>query len=152
MAGYPYTSYQFIYNDPKVQFANTLPMSNINSYFASTISPYVDVARFDTSRHITLASTSSDGFNYANYNSEFNMQKSLLENMHALSFNDTSNIQHYTHTLTVQQIQKSVNMYQGQTNMVSSANYYGTPHTSNFTIFNKVFHLFIHRREIHNNM
>jgi hypothetical protein len=61
------------------------------------------------------------------------MQKPLLENMHALSFNDTSNIQHYTHTPTVQQVQKSVNKYQGQTNMVSSANYYGTPHTSNFT-------------------
>jgi hypothetical protein len=50
-----------------------------------------------------------------------------------MSFNDTSNIQHYTHTPTVQQVQKSVNMYQGQTNMVSSDNYYGTPHTSNFT-------------------
>jgi hypothetical protein len=80
-----------------------------------------------------LASTRSDGFNYANYNSEFNMQKPLLENMHALSFNDTSNIQHYTHTPTVQQVQKLVNMYQSKTNMVSSASYYGTPHTSNFT-------------------
>jgi hypothetical protein len=48
MAGYPYTSHQFIYNEPKVQFANTLPMSNVNSYFASTMYPYVDVARFDT--------------------------------------------------------------------------------------------------------
>jgi hypothetical protein len=45
----------------------------------------------------------------------------------------TRNVQHYTHTPTVQQVQKSVNMYQGQTNMVSSADYYGTPHTSNFT-------------------
>jgi hypothetical protein len=53
--------------------------------------------------------------------------------MHALNFNDTSNIQHYTHTPAVQHVQKSVNMYQGQTNMVSSANYYGTPRTSNFT-------------------
>jgi hypothetical protein len=53
--------------------------------------------------------------------------------VHALSFNDTSNIQHYTHTPTMQQVQKSVNMYQGQTNMVSSANYYGIPNTSNFT-------------------
>jgi hypothetical protein len=133
MAGYPYTSHHFIYNEPKVQFANTLSISNVNSYFASTINPYVDVARFDTSRHITSASTCSDGFNYANYNYKFNMQKPLLENMHALSFNDTSNIQHYTHTPTVQQVQNSINMYQGQTNMVSSANYYGTPHTSNFT-------------------
>jgi hypothetical protein len=108
-------------------------MSNVNSYFLNTINPYVDVARYDTSRHITWASTCSDDFNYANYNSEFNMQKPLLENMPALSFNDTSNIQHYTHIPTVQQVQKSVNMYQGQTNMVSSANYYGTPHTSNFT-------------------
>jgi hypothetical protein len=133
MAGYPYTSHQFIYNEPKVQFANTLPMSNVNSYFASTINPHVDVARFDNSRHIASASTYLDGVNYANYNSEFYIQKTLSNNMHALSFNDTSNIQHYTHTPTVQQVQKSVNMYQGQTKMVSSANYYETPHTSNFT-------------------
>jgi hypothetical protein len=110
-----------------------MPISNVNSYFASTINPYVDVARFDTSRHITSASNCSDDFNYANYNSEFNMKKPLLENMHTLSFNVTSNIEYYTHTPTVQQVQKSVDMYQGQTNMVSSANYYGTPHTSNFT-------------------
>jgi hypothetical protein len=43
MVGYPSTSHQFIYNEPKVQFANTLPMSNVNSYFASTMNPYVDV-------------------------------------------------------------------------------------------------------------
>jgi hypothetical protein len=133
MAGYPYTSHQFIYNEPKVQFANTLPMSNVSNYFASTINPHVDVERFDNTRHIASASTYSDGVNYANYNSEFYIQKPLSNNMHALSFNDTSNIQHYTHTPTVQQVQKSVNMYQGQTNMVSSADYYGTPHTSNFT-------------------
>jgi hypothetical protein len=103
--------------------------------FASTINPYFDVARFDNSRHIASAST-SDGVNYATYNSEFYIQKPLSNNMHALSFNDTSNIQHYTHTPTVQQVQKSVNMYQGQTNMVSSANSYGTPHNaSNFTNF-----------------
>jgi hypothetical protein len=134
MAGYPYTSHQFSYNEPKVQFANTLPMSNVNSYFASTMNPYVDVARFDTCKHITSASTCSDGFSYANYNSEFNMQKPL-SNMHALNFNDTSNIQHYTHTPAVQQVQKLVNMYQGQTNMVSLANSYGTPHASNSTNF-----------------
>jgi hypothetical protein len=133
MAGYPYTSHQFICNEPKVQFANALPMSNVNGYFASTINPYVDVARFDNSRHIASASTYLDGVNYANYNSEFYIQKPLSNNMHALSFNDTSNIQHFTHTPTVQQVQTSVNMYQRQTTMVSSANYYGTPHTSNFT-------------------
>jgi hypothetical protein len=107
-------------------------LANVNSYFASTINPHVDVARFDNSRHIASAST-SDGVNYATCNSEFYIQKPLSNNMHALSFNDTSNIQHYTHTPIVQQVQKSVNMYQGQTNMVSSANYYRTPHTSNFT-------------------
>jgi hypothetical protein len=32
--------------------------------------------------------------NYVNYDSEFNMQKPLLNNIHALNFNDTSNIQH----------------------------------------------------------
>jgi hypothetical protein len=89
MAGYPYTSHQFIYNEPKVQFANTMPIPNANSYFASTINPYVDVARFDTSRHITSASICSDDFNYANYNFEFNMSKPLLNIMHALKFNDT---------------------------------------------------------------
>jgi hypothetical protein len=136
MAGYSYSSNQFNYNKPKVQFANTLPMSNVNSYFASTINSYVDVARFDTSRHITSASTCSDGFSYANYNSEFNMQKPL-SNMHALNFNNTSNIQHYSHTPAVQQVQKSVNMYQGQTNMVSSANSYGTPHAINSTNFQR---------------
>jgi hypothetical protein len=92
---------------------------------------YVDVARFDTSRHISSASACSDDFDYANYNSEFNRQKPLLNNMHALNFNDTSSIQHYTHTPALQQVQKSVNMYQGQTNMVSLANSYETPHASN---------------------
>jgi hypothetical protein len=56
MAGYPYTSHQFNYKEPKVQFANTLPMSNVNSNFASTMNPYVDVARFNTSRHIESVS------------------------------------------------------------------------------------------------
>jgi hypothetical protein len=132
MADFSYTSNQFNYNEAKVQFANTLPMSNVNSYFASTINPHVDVASFDNSRHIASASTYSDGVNYANYNSELYIQKPMSNNMHALSFNDTSNIQHYTNTPTVQQVQKSTNMYQGQ-NMVSSANYYGTSHTSNFS-------------------
>jgi hypothetical protein len=109
-------------------------MSNVNNYFASTMNPYVDVATFDTSRHIASANTCSDGFIYANYNSEFNMRRSL-SNMHDLNFNDTSNIQNYTHTPAVQQVQKSVNMYQGQTNMVSLANSYGTPHASNSTNF-----------------
>jgi hypothetical protein len=102
MTGYPYASHQSIYNEPKVQFANTQPMSNISSYFASTMNPYIDVARFDNSRHIASASACSDGFDYANYNSEFNMQKSLLNNMHASNFNNTSNIQHYSHTPAVQ--------------------------------------------------
>jgi hypothetical protein len=46
--------------------------------------------------------------------------------MCALNFKDTSNIQHYPHTPIAQQIQESVNMYQGQTNMVSLANSYET--------------------------
>ena len=75
MAGYPYTSHKLSYNEPKVQFENTLPLSS--NYFASTINLHIDVARFDTSRHITSASACSDGFNYANYNSEFKIQKSL---------------------------------------------------------------------------
>jgi hypothetical protein len=74
MAGYSYSSNQFNYNEPKVQLENTLPMSNVNNYFASTMNPYVDVARFDTSTHIASASACSDGFDYANYNSDFNMQ------------------------------------------------------------------------------
>jgi hypothetical protein len=76
-------------------------MSNVSNYFASTMNPYGDVARFDTSRHITSTSYCLDGFTYVNYNSEFNMQKPLSNNMHALNFNDTSNIQHYTHIPTV---------------------------------------------------
>jgi hypothetical protein len=86
-------------------------MSNVNSYFASTMNPYVDAARFDTSRHITSASICSIDFNYANYNSKFHMQKPLLNNMHALDFNDTSNLQYYSLTPAVQQVQNSVNMY-----------------------------------------
>jgi hypothetical protein len=136
MAGYSYSSNQFNYNEPKVQLENTLPMSNVNNYFASTMNSYIDVARFDTSRNIASASACSDGFDYANYNSEFNMQNSLSNNMHTLNFNDTNNIQHYTHRPVVQHVQKSVNMYQGQTNMVSSANSYGTPDdASNSTNF-----------------
>ena len=95
MAGYSYTSHQFNHNEPKVQFANTLPMSNVNNYFVSTMNTHVDVARYDTSKHIASASNYSDGFTYANYNSEFYMQKPLSNDMHALNFNDTSNIQHY---------------------------------------------------------
>jgi hypothetical protein len=96
---------------------------------------YVDVARFDTSRHVASTSTYSDGVNFANYNSQLYIQKPLSNNMHALNFNDTSNMQHYSHTPVVQQSQKSINMYQGQTNIVSLANSYGTPHASNSTNF-----------------
>jgi hypothetical protein len=108
MAGCSYTSNQFNYNETKEQFANTLPVSNVNSYFASTMNPYVVIARFDTSRHITSASNCSNGFTYANYNSEFYKQNPLLNNMHALNFNDTSNIQHYSHTPAIQHVQKLV--------------------------------------------
>jgi hypothetical protein len=66
------------------------------------------------------------------------MQKPLLNNMHASNFNDTSNIQHYSHTLAIQHVQKLVNMYQGQINMVSLANSYGTPHVSNSTNFRQI--------------
>ena len=103
MVGYSYTSDQIYYNEPKVQFANILPM--FNSYFASTTNSHVDVARYDTIGHIASASNYSDGVNYANYNSEFYMQKPLSNNMHALNSNVTSNIQHYPHIPAVQQVQ-----------------------------------------------
>jgi hypothetical protein len=64
MAGYSYTSHQFIQRAQGI--AKTLPMSNVNNYFASTINPHVDVARFDTSRHVASASNYSDGVDYAN--------------------------------------------------------------------------------------
>jgi hypothetical protein len=69
MVIYPYNLPQFIYNEPKVQFANTLPMSNVNSYFAGTMSPYVDVVRYDTISHTASVTNYSNGVNYANYNS-----------------------------------------------------------------------------------
>src|SRR5690348_5305776 len=99
-----------------------------SSYFANTMNPHVDVARYDTSRHIASASNYSDGFTYANYNSECYVQMSLSNNMHALNFNSTSNIQHApinSHASAVQQVQRPMSDYQGQTNMVSSASLYG---------------------------
>jgi ribosomal protein S26 len=68
MVSCPYTLPQFIYNEPNVQFANTLAMSNVNSYFAGTMKSYVDVARYDTISHTALVSNYSNGPNYANYN------------------------------------------------------------------------------------
>src|SRR5690348_11353672 len=105
MAGYQSTPYQCYYNEPKVQFANTLPMSNI--YFANTMNSHVDVARYDNSTHIASANDYSDGVTYANYNSECYDQRPLSDNMHALNFNTTSNIQHapiHSHASAVQQV------------------------------------------------
>jgi hypothetical protein len=47
MVDYSYTSHQFSSSESKVQFANTLPMSNFNNYFASTTNSNIDDARYD---------------------------------------------------------------------------------------------------------
>jgi len=63
-----------------------------NNYFASTPTSHVDVARYNDSMHIASASGSLYGSNHAYVGSENYMQETM-SNMHALNFNDPSNIQ-----------------------------------------------------------
>jgi hypothetical protein len=66
-------------------------------------------------------------------NAENYMQRPMLNNMHTLNFDTTSNIQHapvYSHTSATEHVHRPMSHYQGQTNMVSSANSYGTSHTT----------------------
>ena len=50
----------------------------------------------------------------------------MPNNMHNLNFDATSNIHTYFHTSAAEQVHMPMNNYQGQTNMVSSANLYET--------------------------
>ena len=57
----------------------------------------------------------------------------MPNNMHNLNFDATSNIQHtYFHTSAAEQVHMPMNNYQGQTNIVSSANLYETSCANNF--------------------
>ena len=59
----------------------------------------------------------------------------MSNNMHTLNFHTTSNIQHTpSHTSAAERFHMPMNNYQGQTNMVSSANIYETPCANNFNI------------------
>jgi hypothetical protein len=94
---------------------------------------HVDVASHNIGIHIASASNYSDGFNYACYDSENYMQKPMSHNMHTLEFNATSNVQHASfcsHTSAAEQVHMPMSHYQGQTNMVSSTNFYRTSHTT----------------------
>ena len=58
----------------------------------------------------------------------------MPNNMHNLNFDATSNIQYTSfHTSEAEQVHMPMNNCQGQTNMVSSANLYGTPCVNNFS-------------------
>jgi hypothetical protein len=124
MAGYSYAPQQYYYTTPEVQHANISYVSN--HYFSSTTNFHVDVASHNSGIHIALASNYSDGFNYAVYNSENYMQQPMPNNMHNLNFDATNNIHTYFHTSAAEQVHMLMNNYQGQTNMVSSANLYET--------------------------
>ena len=57
----------------------------------------------------------------------------MPNNMHNLNFDATSNIQHtYFHTAAAEQVHMPINNYQGQTNMVSSADLYETSCANDF--------------------
>lgn len=91
MAGYSYALLQYYYSTFEVQQANTSLVSN--DYFASTTNSYVDVARYNDSTHITLASHYSDnGSSYTYFNSENYMHRPMSNNMHALNLNNISSI------------------------------------------------------------
>ena len=60
----------------------------------------------------------------------------MPNNMHNLNFDATSNIQHtYFHTSATEQVHRPMNNYQGQTNIVSSANLYETSCANDFNTF-----------------
>ena len=123
MAGYSYAPQQYYYTTTEVHHTNASHITN--NYCASTTNSYVDVARYNDSMHIASASRYSDGSNYAHHNSENYMQRPMSNNMHALNFHATSNIQHKIfHTSVAKQVHMPMSNYQGQTNLVSSANLY----------------------------
>ena len=58
----------------------------------------------------------------------------MSNNMHTLNFHTTSNIQHTpSHTSAAERVHMPMNNYQGQTNVVSSANLYEAPYANNFS-------------------
>ena len=68
-----------------------------------------------------------------------------------LNFHTTSNIEQTPfHISAAEQVHMPMKNYQGQTNMVSSANIYETPCANNFNTNQKMFHVFIHQQQIHN--
>jgi hypothetical protein len=94
---------------------------------------HVDVASHNNGTHIASASNYSDNFNYAYYNSKNYMQEPMAHDMHTLEFNGTSNIQHapfYSRISAAEQVHMPMSQCQGQTNIVSSAKFYGTSHTT----------------------
>jgi len=134
MVGYSYIPQQHYNTTPEVQHANTSHV--YNNYCASTTNCHVDVARNNDSVHIASAIHYSDnGFYYARHNKSKNyMQRPISNNMHTLNIKATSNIQYTSfHTSEAEQVHMPMNNCQGQTNMVSSANLYGTPCVNNFS-------------------
>ena len=132
MVGYSYSPRQYYYTTPEVQHTNTSHI--INNYCASTTNSHVDVARYNDSVHVASASHYSDNrFYYAHHNNFENcMQQPMSNNMHTSNFYATSNIQHtYSHKSAAEQVHMLRNNYQGQTNIVSSANIYETPCANN---------------------
>jgi hypothetical protein len=139
MPGYSYAPQQYYYTTPEVQHTNTLYV--YDNYYTSTTNSNIDVARYND----------SDSFSYVDYNFENYMQQPMLNNMHTLNFDATSNIQHTSfHKLAVQHVHMPMNNYQGQTNMMNSANLYETPCANNFSAIQQGVHMFIHRQQIHN--
>jgi len=133
MVGYSYAPQQYYYTTPEVQHASTSYIST--DYFASTINSHVDVASHNSGIHIASASNYSDSFNYAAYTSENCLQQPMPNNMHNLNFDATSNIQlTYFHTSAAEQVHMPMNNYQGQTNMVSSADLYEISCANDFNI------------------
>ena len=125
MAGYSYSPQQYYYTTPEVQHRNTSHINN--NYCASATNSHVDVARYNDSVHIASASHYSDNrFYYAHHNNSENyMQQPMSNNMHTSIFHATSNIQHTPfHTSAAEQVHMPMSNYQGQTNLVSSANLY----------------------------
>ena len=131
MPGYSYAPQRYYYTTPEVKHTETSHVPN--NYCAGTTNSHVDVGRNNNSMHIASASHCSDNAFYYAHHKNY-MQRPMSNNMHTLNFHATSNIQHTTfHTSTAEQVHMPMSNYQGQTNVVSSANLYETPYANSFS-------------------
>jgi len=103
--------------------------------FANTINSHVNIP------HIC--------FNYSNHGYENHIVQPMSNNMHAFNINDassdTNHVYMLSHTSALPQSQMPMYNQQGQTNIMSSTNFYEASRHNNFANMHQEFHILVHQ-------